>query len=116
LNISVIAGIALSRPYNAVKNLKDYRFQESLLREQCYINEADPELVTLKDPRDIPAGPLQSPADPDATKPREARRISKGCSSVTLRYPPMAARSSLVSKLPSPRRMGDGLEAVLDTR
>lgn len=56
-----------------ISRLKNYRLLERLLREQCQINEADPESIALKDPKDIPADSLQSPADPDATYGRKGK-------------------------------------------
>ena len=41
--------------------------------EQCHILENAPEPVTLKDPKEIPADSLQSPADPDATYGRQGK-------------------------------------------
>lgn len=56
-----------------ISHLQAYRLMERLLREQCQINEDAPEPVTLKDPKDIPADSLQSPADPDATYGRKGK-------------------------------------------
>ncbi len=38
------------RAHAESSHLKVYRPLERLLREQCHINEADPELATLKEP------------------------------------------------------------------
>ena len=56
-----------------ISHLQAYRLMERLLREQCQINEDAPEPVTLKDPQEIPADSLQSPADPDATYGRKGK-------------------------------------------
>jgi len=56
-----------------ISHLQAYRLMERLLREQCQINEDAPEPVTLKDPKEIPADSLQSPADPDATYGRKGK-------------------------------------------
>ena len=61
------------RGHAEISHLKVYRLMERLLSEQCHINEDDPEPVTLKEPQEIPADSLQSPADPDATYGRKGK-------------------------------------------
>jgi hypothetical protein len=61
------------RGHAEISHLKAYRLMERLLQEQCQINEDDPETVTLKEPQEIPADSLQSPADPDATYGRKGK-------------------------------------------
>lgn len=61
------------RGHQEISRMKSYRLMARLLDEQCHISEGDPQRVILKDPREIPADSLQSPADPDATYGRKGK-------------------------------------------
>lgn len=61
------------RGHAEISHLQAYRLMERLLQEQCHIQKDAPEPVTLKDPKEIPADSLQSPADPEATYGRKGK-------------------------------------------
>lgn len=61
------------RDHQGISRLKSYRLMVRLLGEQCHISEGEPQEVILKDPQEVPADSLQSPADPDATYGRKGK-------------------------------------------